>query len=197
MPHLAQFLFYMGVSTPRCMTRKIKWLAQDASPTENFLFVVDIVMMLIIIINLLFIIFDWTFGFAFFQHFISNLSPRFFSYYRDVVHPDFLLYDINFVIVFVAELAVRWIIAWRRKTYTRWYFYPLVHWYDVLGCIPIGAFRWLRLLRVFAIVTRLHKMGIIDLRQTLFFKQGYRIWEIFLEEVTDRVFINLLEAAKQ
>ena len=52
--------------------------------------------------------------------------------------------------------------AIRKQTYPRWYFYPFLHWYDLLGCIPIGSFRMLRLLRLISLTIRLQKMGIID-----------------------------------
>lgn len=179
------------------MENKIHWLDRDTSPTERYLFIIDLVMMVLIIINLLFFAFDWAFAHAFFQAFIKNISPQFFSFYKNTVHPNFILYDAWFVAVYIIEVSVRWIIALVRRTYSRWYIYPLVHWYDVLGCIPTGAFRWLRLLRVFVVVMRLHKIGAIDLRKTILFKQAIHLWDIFLEEITDRVFIQLLEAAKQ
>ena len=51
-----------------------------------------------------------------------------------------------FTIFLVAELVVRWLIAIVQKRYYRWFFFPFVHWYEVLGCAP--QLRALRLLRV-------------------------------------------------
>lgn len=179
------------------MRLNLAWFEHDTSPTEKFLFVTDAVMMLLILLNLGFFVFDWSFTHDFFRNFIYRLSPQFHAYYGDHVHPDFILYDLWFVVIYVTEIVIRWVIALVRRTYSRWYMYPLVHWYDVLGCIPIGTFRWLRLLRVFAVMTRMHKLGVIDLKQTLFFEQGIKLWEIFMEELTDRVFVQVLESAKQ
>lgn len=60
-----------------------------------------------------------------------------------------------FVSIFIAELLIRWMVTIHQKTYHKWFFYPVIHWFDVLGCIPVGSFRWLRLLRVFSILYRL------------------------------------------
>ncbi|MEZ5021997.1 MAG: hypothetical protein R2728_01825 [Chitinophagales bacterium] len=80
--------------------------------------------------------------------------------------PQFLYYDLVFVGIFVLELSVRWTIAIFRNTYAKWFFYPFIHWYDVLGCIPLSSFRALRLLRVFSMFYRLNRLGIIDMRST-------------------------------
>ena len=62
-----------------------------------------------------------------------------------------------FTIFLVAELVVRWLIAIAQKRYYRWFFFPFVHWYEVLGCAP--QLRALRLLRVGVIGYRLHELG--------------------------------------
>ncbi|HLP51610.1 MAG TPA: hypothetical protein VK154_12055 [Chitinophagales bacterium] len=179
------------------MKLNLDWFDRDTSAAEKYLFVTDLVMMVLILLNLGFFVFDWSFTHDFFRDFVYRLSPQFHDYYGGHIHPDFILYDLWFVVIYVVEIAIRWVIALVRKTYTRWYLYPLIHWYDVLGCIPMGTFRWLRLLRVFAVITRMHKLGVIDLKQTLFFEQGIKLWEIFMEELTDRVFVQVLESAKQ
>jgi|ERR1043165_603505 hypothetical protein len=179
------------------MRLELHWFDREATATERVLFVTDLLMLFLILINLGFFVFDWAFGHALYRNFVYSLSPSFYDYYAREIHPNFILYDATFVAIYISEIILRWILALVRQTYVRWYFYPLVHWYDVLGCIPSGSFRWLRLLRVFAIVTRMHKLGVIDLRKTLFFEQALHLWDIFLEEITDRVFLQLLEAAKQ
>lgn len=153
---------------------------------------VDVFMLLLIIVNLAFIIFDWHFQFAFFQRFLQNISPSFYTYYRDVVHPNFLLYDLFFVSIYIIELMASWIVAIKRKTYERWYFYPLIHWYDVLGCIPVGTFRWLRILRVVSILIRLNKLDMIDLTNTYVYRKGNKLYRIIMEEISDRVVIKIL-----
>jgi hypothetical protein len=97
------------------------------------------------------------------------------------------------VTVFVVELLIRWGIAIKEKRYQRWFFYPFVHWYDVLGCIPVGEFRFLRILRVISIMLRLQKLEIIDLTKTYLFDRIAKYMNILVEEVSDRVVVNVLE----
>ncbi len=156
-------------------------------------FGVDIFMLVLIVINLAFIIFDWHFGFAFFQRFPDRVSPSFSAFYRDSIHPNFILYDLFFVALYVLELIISWTLAVKRKTYDRWYFYPLVNWYDVLGCVPVGTFRWLRILRIFFILICLHKVHVIDLTETYFYQEGKKLYGIGMEEVSDRVVIKILK----
>jgi hypothetical protein len=181
----------------RVMEENAKNILEEKSTGEKFLFAFDLLMMILIIINLAFIIFDWNFTFLFFRNFIHRLSPEFYQFYATQVHPDFLLYDVYFVIIFVAEVVIRWVFAIKDKTYEAWYMYPIVHWYDVLGCIPLGVFRWLRLLRVFSISMRLHRMDIINLRDTYPFRKLNQLYQIFLEQITDRVLVNFLDAIKR
>jgi len=164
---------------------------------DKLLFLVDLVMMLLILINLVFIIFDWSFTHAFFRNFLREVFPPFHNFYATQVHPNFLLYDLYFVAIFVAELLVRWVVAIKNKTYGAWFLYPVVHWYDVLGCIPQGVFRWLRLLRVFSISMRLHRLGIINLRETYPWRKVDQVYQIFLEEITDRVLVSFLDGIKR
>lgn len=158
---------------------------------------VDVVMLLVVVVNLVFIIFDWHFGFDFFRKFLEHSFPRFFAFYRDHIHPDFLLYDLIFVTIFISELLLQWIIAIKNSTYVKWWLYPFIHWYDVLGCIPLGTFVWLRLFRVLAITIKLHKMGVIDLKHTFIYKQFYAVYQIFVEEVSDMALIQLIESIQR
>ncbi len=88
---------------------------------------------------------------------------------------------------------IRWAVAIARGTYHRWFFYPFVHWYDLLGCIPVGSFRWLRILRVVSLMFRLQKMGVVDFRDTYIGRSVIKYYRILVEEVSDRVVINVLE----
>ncbi|MES2621851.1 MAG: hypothetical protein V4615_13460 [Bacteroidota bacterium] len=164
---------------------------------EKLLFWVDLAMMVLIIFNLIFIIFDWSFTHQVFRNFLSQVFPPFYEYYATQIHPNFLRYDIYFVAIFVAELLIRWAVALKNKTYGAWFLYPVVHWYDVLGCIPLGVFRWLRLLRIFSISMRLHRLGIINLRETYLWRKVDQVYQIFLEEITDRVLVSFLDGIKR
>lgn len=157
----------------------------------------DAVMVFIVLLNLLFLTFDWLFGFAFFQEFIQFLSTDFFLHYREQIHPNFLIYDAYFVAIFITELIVRWIIAAKDKVYDRWWLYPVAHWYDVLGCIPLGTFRWLRILRLVSMVLRLHKMRVIDLKESYLYQQTHYLFKLFTNKVTDSVLINLVSGIQR
>lgn len=156
--------------------------------------IVDLLMVLVVVINLLWLVFDWHFQFGFVQSFFRNNFYPFYEYYRYKIHPDFLLYDVYFVVIFIIELSARWIIAIVRKTYHRWYWYPFIHWYDVLGCIPLGTFRFLRLFRLLSITIRLHKLHLIDLRKTYLYSLVMKYQGILVEEVSDRVVVNVLDS---
>lgn len=160
-------------------------------------FVTDIAMVVLVILNLIFIIFDWNFGYEFFRHFLKSVAPPFYQFYATQIHPNFLLYDLFFVSIFVTELLVRWGLAIKRRTYYKWFFYPFVHWYDVLGCIPLGAFRSLRFLRIVSMTIRLHKMGAVDIRHLYVYQLGYKYYKIVMEEISDRVVLNVLDGLQE
>src|SRR5690606_5933619 len=91
---------------------------------------------------------------------------------------------------------LRWLVAIRRGTYHRWFFYLFVHWYDLVGCIPVGSFRWLRLLRIISIVYRLQKYGVIDIANTFAVRFVVKYFNVLMEEVSDRVVLNVLDGVQ-
>lgn len=157
---------------------------------------IDIVMVILIILNLGLILFDLFFSSKWFQQGLSWLSPQFTEFYRNTIHADFISYDMIFVSIFIIELLGRWALAIYQKTYHRWFFYPFVHWYDVLGCIPVGSFRWLRLLRVISILYRLQKYQVIDLSNTYPVKFIKKYVNVLVEEISDRVVTNVLDGVQ-
>lgn len=154
---------------------------------------VDIGMLVLVAFNLLFIAFDWTFQFDKVKWALQTWLPAFHDWYAAVVHPNFLRIDLLFVAVFITELLIRWVVAIRNRSYDKWFFYPFVHWYDVLGCIPLSGFRLLRFLRIFSLTYRLQRMGAIDLTSTYLFKKVNKYINIFSEEISDRVVVNVLD----
>lgn len=157
-----------------------------------FWLVLDSIMLALIVFNLTWIIFDFAFGTHFIQEFVRDISPFFFEYYRDVIHPDFLLYDFGFVVIFLAEFVFRWIVAIVRKTYPSWASFPFIFWYDLIGCIPLASFRFLRLFRIVTLVIRLQKRGVIDVTNSWWYKFGNKNYQKILEEISDRVSSNIL-----
>lgn len=171
--------------------------ANKKTQEGKFSFFIDVLMIIIVIVNLVFIIFDWSFDFVFFQEYVQKVSNDFYIYYRDVIHPNFLLYDSIFVLIFISELLLQWFISIVRKSYSKWWIYPFAHWYDVLGCIPSGAFIFLRFFRIFAMSLRLHKMGVINLRKTHFYKQFYSSYQNFTQDIVDKVLIQVIDGVQR
>jgi len=175
------------------MALRIKELLQSR---DAKIILIDLFMMAVLIANLVLILFDLIFTSAWVQELLARYLPDFYQFYLVNVHQDFFAIDIWFVAIFLLELIIRWIIAIRQKTYFRWFFYPFIHWYDVLGCIPVGSFRFLRVLRVVSIVVRLQKLKIIDITRTYLFSAFNKYLNILTEEVSDRVVVNVLSGVQ-
>ncbi len=154
-------------------------------------FIVDIVMTIILIVNLLWFAFDFAWMNKSVRDFFHVHIPSFYNFYRPV-HFDFAKYDLIFVIIFLTEFLTRWVIAVVNNVYKRWFYYPLIHFYDALGLIPVGGFRFLRVLRLFSIIYRLQRMGIINIKQWFLYQELMRVKNIVLEEISDRVILRLL-----
>lgn len=160
-------------------------------------FVVDILMIILVIINLAWIAFDALFAYQWFVDILAAGAPELTRLYAQTLHENFFWYDLWFVAVFLTEFMIRWVIAIARRSYHRWFFFPFVHWYDLLGCIPIGGFRWLRLLRVISLLHRLQRNGVIDLADTKPGRFFLKYYGALVEEVSDRVVINVLEGVQR
>lgn len=174
----------------------IRWQALRGHPEAPFI-VLDLVMLVLISINLAWLFFDAVFLDTGIGVLLQRHYPDMVAAYRANWHEDLLVADSVFTVVLVAELLFRWGVAMYRRTYHRWWFYPFVHWYDVLGCIPLPAFRALRLLRIVSIVYRLQSMGVIDLSRTSPFAVAQRYYRILLEELSDRIVSNVLDGVQR
>ncbi|MDT8450966.1 MAG: hypothetical protein RQ847_12425 [Wenzhouxiangellaceae bacterium] len=162
-------------------SRQASWLA------------LDLFMVVLVSVNLVFIVFDTLYAAADMQALLAKVAPDLDHFYRERIHAHFLFYDLIFVSIFLAEFFFQWVMAVRRELYPRWYFYPFAHWYDLLGCIPLGSFRALRLLRIASLLVRLQKMGVIDLTDTAIYRFFAFYFDAFIEQVTDRVMIRTLD----
>ncbi|MGJ8516575.1 ion transporter [Carnimonas bestiolae] len=100
--------------------------------------------------------------------------------------------DLWFLSVFWIDIIAGWLVAIAQHRYHRWFFYPFVHWYDVLGSLPITNFRWFRILRVIGLMVRLQKSGCVDFTQWRFFLFFQKYYNIVMEEISDRVAVKLL-----
>lgn len=157
--------------------------------------IIDFLMLGLIIINLAFIIWDSVYNFVAIQNVLKEQLPALQAAYHPI-HENFIFYDALFVAVFLAEFFVRWGYAIKAKVYDRWYFYPFIHWYDLVGCIPVGSLRFLRILRVISIVYRLHQYKIIDVTGTRIYRFVNFYYEAFMEELSDRIVAKVLSGVQ-
>jgi len=105
---------------------------------------------------------------------------------------NFWKIDLPFLILFWIEFMVRWFLAVRRRTYARWYFFPIFYWYDLLSLIPVMALRPLRLLRVVSIYMRLRQSELSRVGKDFLSRSVAYISNIVTEEVSDRVAFRIL-----
>ena len=167
---------------------------RDRTPAS---LVLDLAMLVLISLNILLLLFEWIFMSEAVQQGLSRYVPAFYQFYDENIHEHFLWIDLAFIAVFVVDLVGEWIAAVVRKTYRRWYYYPFVHWYDVLGCIPVGSFRFLRLLRIFSLLFKMQKLKVVDLRKTALYRVLDRYRDIAAEEVSDRVVVKILNGVQE
>lgn len=153
----------------------------------------DLFMVGLVLLNLFFILFDTLYGTSAFRGLVDDLAPTFSEFYDQRIHEHFLYWDLVFIAIFLTEFCFQWAVAVRKQTYARWYFYPFLRWYDLIGCIPIGSFRMLRLLRLISLLVRLQKMGIIDLTDTAPWRFFDFYFNAFVDEVSDRVMVRTLD----
>jgi hypothetical protein len=124
------------------------------------------------------------------------VAPGFTEAYRPI-HRNFFFYDLAFVAIFLTEFMVRWIRAVIRREHARWYFFPFIYWYDLLGCIPLTGWRVLRVLRIVSILHRLHRYQVLDLTQLKIWRFFRFYYEAFWEELSDRVVTKVLSGAQE
>lgn len=158
---------------------------------------VDVVMLVLILANLFLILIDWGFESLVVQEQLQTYAPAVYRWYDTTIHQHFFVYDLAFVAVFATEILIRWGLAIYRQRYHRWFFYPFVHWYDVLGCLPVSSLRSLRLLRVIAMLPKLQRTGLVDLRQTYPYQTFIKYRDIALEEISDRVTVRIIEGLQK
>lgn len=109
----------------------------------------------------------------------------------------FWLLDLPFLLFFIVEFDIRWILAVRQKRYPRWYLFPIFHWYDVLGMIPTKHLRIFRLFRIAAIYIRLRKSGLSAIGNDVFSRVGNYFYSIIAEEISDMVALRILSETQE
>jgi hypothetical protein len=120
------------------------------------------------------------------------------NYYREFnrwgrLTDHFWIIDLPFLALFWVEFLTRWVLALRRRTYARWFFFPIFNWYDLLGLIPLPQFRIFRLLRAVSMYMRLRRSELSSIGKDAASRFVEYISNIITEEVSDRVAIRILE----
>jgi hypothetical protein len=153
----------------------------------------DLLIIVLVVANLTLLLFDSLFLLSPLNAAFEAVAPALHGAYDQHIHARFIAIDLAFVAVFVLDVLLGWAVAIAERRYHRWFFYPFVHWYDVLGCIPVGGFRLLRILRVISLLQRLHRLGLIDVRRWYLYGVVAKYYDILLEELTDRIAIRMLD----
>lgn len=104
----------------------------------------------------------------------------------------FFWIDLPFLALFWIEFFARWRLAVRRRSFARPWFYPIFHWYDVLGLLPAAYFRPFRILRVVSIYMRLRRSELSTVGKDVASRAVAYFSNIVAEEVSDRVALRIL-----
>ncbi|MCG7601412.1 ion transporter [Halomonas sp. McH1-25] len=157
----------------------------------------DLTILALVIINLALLIIDSLFLIPALNTAFETVAPQGYRFYDETIHENFFTIDLVFVSIFLLDVLLGWAVAIAERRYPRWFYYPFVHWYDVLGCIPLAGLRWLRALRVFSLLYRLQRLRLIDVRTWPLAEGIAKYYDILLEEVSDRVAIRLIGSVQE
>ncbi|WP_227681376.1 hypothetical protein [Psychrobacter alimentarius] len=116
------------------------------------------------------------------------------DWYQNTLHEPLRTAGGFFTVFLIVELLLRWAVTIKQKVYYRWFFFPFVHWYEVLGCFP--QLRALRLFRAVIIGRRLYQLGYQVLPQPWINRIKFYI-NLLLEELSDRVILTTIQNFRQ
>ena len=155
----------------------------------------DVFMMFVIIINL-FCLSSNAILMSDFGGWLFNFIhlPQVLDYYREHLRPWVMITEGWFTTFLIAELLVRWTIAIILKQHQRWFFFPFIHWYEVLAIFP--ALRFLRLLRAGSIAYQLHEHGYKVLPESWYRQIGF-YYNLVMEELSSRIVLTVLNGIKR
>lgn len=154
----------------------------------------DIIMMALIVFNL----FCLGVNAALMSNFAIWLSQQlhlveFLNFYKQHLHPWVNKTEGWFISFLIFELFMRWTIAIVQRHHQRWFFFPFIHWYEILAIIP--QLRFLRLFRAGIIAYRLHELGYKVIPEQ-WQKTGFFYYQVLMEELSDRVVITVLDGIR-
>ncbi|UXZ05634.1 hypothetical protein [Moraxella nasicaprae] len=155
----------------------------------------DILTLCLLVVDLILIATDSILMSAFMQYISTWLGfGVFLENYATNHHTIIATIGGFFTLFWITDLLVRWLLAIIKRTYYRWFFFPFVHWYEVLGCFPV--LRALRLLRAAVIIRRLHRMG-IQIIPTRWLNSAKFYYHVILEELSDRVILTAIDNLRE
>ncbi len=156
--------------------------------------VYDIFMMGIIVFNLFCLCANLFLMSSFGQLFFDEIHlPEVLAFYKSDLHPWVIKTEGWFILFLVAELIIRWIISIVYKHHQRWFFFPFIHWYEILAIIPY--LRFLRLIRAGIIAYRLHELGYKVIPDNMM-KKILFYYRVVMEELSDRVVVSVIDGIK-
>ncbi|MDV2469927.1 preprotein translocase subunit SecA [Acinetobacter chinensis] len=180
---------------PNDTIKKSKYQHLDPKSLSFRIYLIyDIFMVFIIVFNL--------FCLATNFFLMSNIGSWFFhaihlpavlDFYKEHLHPWVITTEAWFIIFLIAELLIRWTIAIVQKHHRRWFFFPFIHWYEILAIVP--HLRFLRLFRAGVIAYRLYEMGYQVVPPSIQ-KRALFYYSIVMEELSDRVVLTVLDGVK-
>ena len=154
----------------------------------------DIFMMFIIVFNLFCLCANAFLMSEFGNWFFNEIHlPQVLQYYKNDLHPWVIKTESWFITFLIVELGIRWLIAITNKHHARWFFFPFIHWYEIVSIIPY--LRFLRLIRVGIIAYRFHELG-YQVVPDSFMKRVLFYYRVIMEELSDRVVITVIDGIK-
>jgi hypothetical protein len=105
--------------------------------------------------------------------------------------------DLPFLLIFATEFFVRWYLALRRRTYSRWFFFPILNWYDILGILPVKQLRFFRLFRVVSMYLRLSRSEHSIVGDDFISRTIKYFANIITEEISDMVALRILNETQE
>lgn len=155
----------------------------------------DIFMMFIIVFNLFCLCANLFLMSSFGELFFNEIHlPQVLQYYKTDLHPWVIITETWFITFLIVELSIRWLIAIINKHHARWFFFPFIHWYEILAIIPY--LRFLRLIRAGIIAYRFHELGYKVVPDAIM-KRVLFYYRVVMEEISDRVVATVIDGIKQ
>ena len=127
------------------------------------------------------------------------IKPNYYRHYglNGKYKDEFFKLDLPFFLLFLIEFLVQWWLAIKNRVYVAWFLYPMYHWYDVLGLVPMAEFRFFRLFRVVSMYIILKNSNLTNVGNDIFTRTFAYYTNIIKEELTDMVTVRILSEMQE